>query len=156
MATIYFVKHEKTSRSSVGYNKRVFRAKTGGTVRDDFWLNCKKKKKRNTSQSTLRVQDCHVSRVNKACTTSGPVSRLSGEGEGKCLGVGKEIWRALISAHLKFEFHPQVPRLLLWCWAISEYHQSYLTYNTRSNVNKQLLSFPPPPHMDTTGKGCCG
>ena len=67
------------------------------------------------------------------------------EGGGEWLGVGKEIWRALICAHLKFEIHPQGPCLLLWCCAISEFDQSYLTYNPRSNVNKQLLSFPPHP-----------
>ena len=40
---------------------------------------------------------------------------LGGRGGGEWLGAEKEIWRALICAHLKFEFHPQGPRLLLWC-----------------------------------------
>jgi len=61
---------------------------------------------------------------------------------GEWLGVGKEIWRNLICAHLKFEFHPQGPRLLLWWGAISEYNQSYLTYNPRSNV-KLINNYSP-------------
>ena len=150
----YHLLEKRKDKSKLSWlEKRVFKAKTGGTVREDYWLKCKEKKmKYLTVYTTSSRLPCVKSQqgVHHLRTSE---QALAGRG---MVGGRKEICRALICAHLKFEFHPQGPRLLLWCWAISEYDQSYVTYNPRLNVNKQLLSFPPPPHMDTPGKGCCG
>ena len=117
----------------------------GGTVREDFWLNCKEKDEiLNSLHYEFKIAMCQQC-VHHLGTASGPGSRLSGGGGGgKWLGVGKEIWGALICAHLKFEFHPQGPRLLLWCWAISEYDQSYLTILDRMLINNYSPSLPHP------------
>lgn len=152
----YHLLEKRKDKSKLSWlEKTVLRAKTGGTVREDYWLNCKEKKMKYLTVYTTSSRLPCVKSQQGAHHLRTSEQALGGRARGM-VGGRKEICRALICAHLKFEFHPQGPRLLLWCWAISEYDQSYVTYNPRLNVNKQLLSFPPPPHTDTPGKGCCG